>query len=182
MLLIVSVILGLLTAPLFGGRLRRLGELRFRMAWILAGSLMIQVLVLTVFPGPKTWWRLGAYLGSYALAASFLWMNRSFSGFRILAVGAALNLLVIGANGGVMPASAAATARAGLGAPSGGTFANSAVLEHPRLEFLGDMLAVPEGWPLANVFSIGDLVLGIGAFIAVHGAAGSRLTRRRTKD
>ena len=32
-----------------------------------------------------------------------------------------------------------------------------------HLAFLGDIMAVPEGWPLANVFSIGDVVLVIGA-------------------
>ena len=183
MLLIVSIVLGLATAPLLGGRLRRLAELRFRLSWLLATSLIVQILVLTVFPGPKTWWRLSAFLGSYGLAAAFLVANRALAGFRLLALGAAMNLLVIGANGGVMPASAAATTRAGIGPGSGETFANSLVIEHPRLAFLGDVLAVPQGWPLANVFSPGDILLAIGAFVAVHGAAGSRLARRRgTKE
>lgn len=140
---------------------------------------MTQVIVLTVIPGPKTWWRLGAYLASYGLALMFLLKNRSLHGFKVLALGAALNLLVIGANAGVMPASAEAVDRAGLAPTDSGTFENSAVLDHPRLAFLGDVMAVPEGWPLANVFSIGDLLLGFGVFLAVHGGADSRLTRRR---
>lgn len=179
MLLIVAVALAILTAPLLGGRLRGLATLRFRGSWMLAVSLITQVFVLTVFPGPKTWWRLGAYLASYALAAGFLLINRSLNGFKLLALGAALNLLVIGANAGVMPASAAAVRRAGLEGSDPGTFANSAVLEHPRLRFLGDVMAVPESWPLANVFSFGDVLLGIGAFLAVHGGTGSRLVRSR---
>ena len=35
---------------------------------------------------------------------------------------------------------------------------NSGVLAAPRLAFLGDVFAIPAGWPLANVFSIGDVL------------------------
>jgi hypothetical protein len=54
------------------------------------------------------------------------------------------------------------------------------VLENPRLPWLGDVFAVPEGFPLANVFSIGDIIMAVGAAYAVHRICGTRLVRRRT--
>jgi hypothetical protein len=59
-----------------------------------------------------------------------------------------------------MPASSAALAAAGLDGP--GSHTNSIVLEHPALEPLTDIFAIPAGWPLANVFSVGDVILGVG--------------------
>jgi uncharacterized protein DUF5317 len=87
--------------------------------------------------------------------------NRRLSGLWLIALGATLNLLVIGINGGVMPADPAALERAGLPVVSG-EFENSTVLEDPKLAILGDVFAVPEPLPFANVFSIGDVVLLMG--------------------
>ena len=57
-----------------------------------------------------------------------------------------------------LPANAANLRRAGIQqAPD--QFADSGVLQHPRLAPLGHAFAVPAGWPLANVFGIG---IGIG--------------------
>ena len=54
-------------------------------------------------------------------------------------------------------------------------FENSAVVDDARLWFLGDIFAVPEGIPFANVFSIGDVILVLGGAVAVHTIAGSRV-------
>jgi hypothetical protein len=53
------------------------------------------------------------------------------------------------------------------------------VLPDPRLAFLGDVFAIPRGWPLANVFSVGDVLIAVGAVVAVHGICGSRPPWRR---
>jgi hypothetical protein len=90
-----------------------------------------------------------------------------------------LNMLAIGANNGVMPASPAAVLRAGL-VESSGEFANSAATTNPRLGFLGGVFAIPRGVPLANVFSVGDVLLVAGFAIVMHSACGSRLRRRQT--
>jgi hypothetical protein len=70
-----------------------------------------------------------------------------------------------------MPASPTAVATAGL---TGTGPANSAVVSEPRLAFLGDLFALPAGWPLHNVFSVGDVLLVAGAVLLVHRTAGSR--------
>src|SRR6266511_1118162 len=91
-----------------------------------------------------------------------------------LQLGALLNLNAMNANGGVMPASAAALDKAGLPLQRD-TYANSALVRDPRLGFLGDVFAIPEPVPLHNVFSVGDVTIGVGVIIAVHGLSGSRL-------
>ena len=60
-----------------------------------------------------------------------------------------------------------------------GDFANSQVLAHPHLQFLGDVFATPASWPLHNVFSVGDIVLFVGVIVLTHVGCGSRLVPRR---
>ena len=56
---------------------------------------------------------------------------------------------------------------AGLATNASG-FQNSAAVAHPRLLVLGDILAVPKGWPLSNVYSIGDICIAIGVIVVIH--------------
>lgn len=83
--------------------------------------------------------------------------------------GLLLNLAVIAANGGYMPASAEALRRAGFSsvaqALEAGTRQGNTVLmsAKTRLNFLGDWLFLPAWVPLSSAFSLGDVLLGIGA-------------------
>jgi hypothetical protein len=92
----------------------------------------------------------------------------------LVALGAALNLLVISVNGGVMPASPSALAGAGLPVNEPG-FQNSTALAEPRLAFLGDVFSLPASWPLSNVFSVGDVLIALGVVWALHRICRSRL-------
>jgi MFS family permease len=175
-LLAVAVLVLVLSVPLAGGRLGALVDLRFRGVPLLLGALGLQLLIFD--PGPITGgvaWQ-AAHLGSYVLVGAFVVRNREIPFLWLVALGGLLNLTAIAANGGVMPARAEAVATAGLAA--GKRMANSAVLPHPRLAFLGDIFAVPSGWPLSNVFSIGDLCLVLGTGLLLHRATGSRLVPR----
>ncbi len=176
MLLLAFVGLAVVTVPLFRGRLAALAEIRFRSGWLLAVSIGIQVLIISVAPGPRTPLREVAYVGSYVVATAFLWVNRRVSGLWLVGVGAALNLLVIAVNGGVMPAAAHALVRAGLPVALPRFFTNSILVANPRLAFLGDIFAIPASWPLSNVFSAGDVCIALGAALTIHRATGSQLT------
>ena len=59
-----------------------------------------------------------------------------------------------------------------------GEFVNSGVLENPTLSWLGDIFVWPEPMPFANVFSIGDMLIVIGAFYGANKICGSRLVKR----
>jgi hypothetical protein len=55
--------------------------------------------------------------------------------------------------------------------------ANSTALTDPSLPWLVDRWAAPDWIPLANVFSVGDVVIAVGAFVLVLAAMGVRPPR-----
>ena len=154
--------------------------MRLRLPWLIVSALALQFLIISVVPGGLPLVHKVAHLASYAMAAAFVFVNRSVPGMWLLALGGALNVTAIAANGGVMPARPAALAAAGI-ARQADHFRNSTALAAPKLAFLGDVFALPEPWPLHNVFSVGDVVLVVGAAVALHGICGSKLARRRSE-
>jgi hypothetical protein len=166
MLLVLLAVACVLSVPLRGGRLRRLGALRLRAEWAALGALVVQIFVLTVFDGGAAWWHAAAHVGTYGLAAWFVWANRAIPGVPLLALGGALNLAAIAANSGVMPTSRWAERVAGLEPTA--VFANSAPLAHPHLLWLGDVLPVPLPLGLSNVLSVGDLLIYLGALVLLQ--------------
>lgn len=177
MLMLTIVVLGIAAVPLADGRFTRLVDVRLRLAWALLAALAVQVLITTLAPGGAAGWHAAAHVGSYLLAGAFLVANRRLPFVWLLALGAALNLLAIVANGGVMPADPGALQRAGWPVATH-QFENSTALTHPRLLFLGDVFAVPKQVPLANVFSVGDVLLVLGGVLVLHRLCGSRLLSR----
>jgi uncharacterized protein DUF5317 len=65
----------------------------------------------------------------------------------------------------VMPTTDDAVRTAGLASEEG--FSNSAVLADPALAPLTDIFAIPAGLPLANVFSIGDVLIAVGLIVTI---------------
>jgi hypothetical protein len=159
-LVLALVALAVLAVPLTGGRLSALASLRWRHAWLLPLALGTQVVVLEV-PSLPTTAAAAAHVLTYGLAAAFVVVNRSVRGLWLVAVGAAANGVPIALNGGTLPASPAAMAAAGIEVDGG--FTNSGPVEGARLPWLGDVFAVPEPFPLANVFSVGDVLIVAGA-------------------
>ena len=174
MTLALAFALLLLTVPLAGGRLSRLETVRLRWLWLAFVAFGVQVVLVTVVPSGDTDLHRILHLATYALVGACVVRNLDLRFLWIAALGGLLNFVAIVANGGVMPASRGALETAGLEVQSG-SFANSDVVEGAHLAFLGDVFAVPAGWPGANVFSVGDVVMVLGVFLALHAAAGSRL-------
>lgn len=173
MILVIAALLCLVSVPLAGGQLAALAELRIRATWTIMLGLGLQVLVVTVLPGGSPGVHAAAHLASYVLAAAFVWANRRVPGMLLVALGGAMNLAAISANGGVMPAWPPALRIAGLHAGDG--YENSAAVADPRLQVLGDVIPVPGVWPIANVLSVGDLVLFAGTLVLLHRVCRSRL-------
>lgn len=175
MTLALAFLLLVLTVPLLGGKLGRLEEVRLRWLRLAALAFALQVLIVTVAPEGDTSAHRAAHLLSYALVGACMLRNlRQVSFLWMVALGGLLNLAAIVANGAVMPASRGALEIAGLEVRSG-SFANSDLVDDARLAFLGDVFAIPAGWPGANVFSVGDAVMVLGALLALHAVTGSRL-------
>ncbi len=169
MIVVVATLCGVASVKLVGGRLRALAGLelyRVSLIWIalITQTLVVEVLG-SVIAAPIA---RSVHVAGYALAFGFLWLNRRVPGVPLIALGAGCNVAAIVANEGVMPASAGAWSRAGLAVADGAGFENSSVLDDAHLLVLGDVFAIPQGWPLANVFSIGDVLIVVGATYLAH--------------
>jgi uncharacterized protein DUF5317 len=168
--ILYAVPLGMVLGFLVGGRLDRLGTLRFRWAWLAVAGLAAQVLLFSPLVSDVVDERVGAviYVVSTAAVLVAVVRNIRIPGMFLIALGALANVIAVTANGGVMPTTAAALATAGLEPID--RFSNSAVVADPALAPLTDVFALPSWVPLANVFSIGDALIGVGiALVIVFG-------------
>jgi hypothetical protein len=150
-------------------RIRRLGATRFRGAQLVWVAVGIQVMIFAALTRqlPASAIEIGHY-ASYAMCIGFIVANRELPGAWVIALGTSSNLLAIAANRGTMPAGVSAWVRAGRPIPAAGHFGNSEPLANPHLGLLGDVFAIPAGWPLSNVFSVGDVLIVIGATYLAH--------------
>jgi hypothetical protein len=173
--ILYGVVAGLVTGALAGGRIEHLGDVRFRLAPLALLALAIQIVLFSPLANgvPDTVAR-ATYVASTALVGIVVIANWRLTGLPLIALGAALNLAAILANGGAMPASPAALAALGMG--TGGN-TNSILIDHPALEPLTDVFALPAWLPLANVFSVGDVLIGVGVAIAIAAAMRRRPAR-----
>ena len=175
MILLYAIAAGLLAGRLTGGRIEALGTTRIAWLPVALGGLLIQALL---FSSPVAT-RIGdagpaIYVGSTLAVFAALLRNLRSPGFALIAVGALCNLVAILANGGAMPSSPDAwLALDGVARVPAGEYTNS-VLAGPATAFpwLGDIFVLPRPIPLANVFSIGDVLIGLGAIryqvVAMH--------------
>lgn len=178
MIIPVVALLLLMLPGLIGGRLSRLAGVRLQGTGPLVLALAAQFVVLQAFsdPGPIVRPVLQSiHIASYAVAAWFLWVNRRVPWLWTIGLGASSNGMTIALNGGTLPARPAALRAAGLAVEMDG-YANSGAVSHPRLWFLGDVFAIPDGFPLANVFSVGDLTILAGVLLVSAAICGTRIS------
>jgi len=166
MFILYAVVAGLLVGLLLGGRLDSIAETRFRWGWLALVALAIQIILFSPIAGDG----LGEagrlmYVASTALVVVVVLANARLAGLPIVLAGALSNLAAIVANGGSMPASPSALAAVGHTVGEGPT--NSTLVARPALEPLTDIFATPSWLPFANIFSVGDVLIGIGLAIAI---------------
>ncbi|MDH4159309.1 MAG: DUF5317 domain-containing protein [Actinomycetota bacterium] len=176
MLVLACGLLAILSPVLFGGDLRRLGMVRFRLVWLPVLALVAQVVIIEVVPDAPAALLEGIHLATYAAAIAFIAANWRIPGLLVVAFGGLLNGVTIALNDGTLPASVDAMRAAGLPV-SDSEFINSAVLADPVLPLLGDIFVWPEPLPLANVYSFGDVIIVLGVAYAANKIAGSRWVR-----
>lgn len=187
MFVLLFVPVAILIGYLSGGRLSGLGQLELQWVPLVLLALVLQLLIFPLFSDHAI---LDAAVGplhllSYGLLAVWLARNLRTTPIVLLSVGAACNLAVLLANGGRMPASTSALQRAGFMHVAeqlleNGVFSNLILMSSDtRLNFLGDVLFVPEWIPLSSAFSIGDtlIMLALGWLIV----KGMRIDAKRTE-
>jgi hypothetical protein len=183
MFIVYPIFLAVPIGLLLGGSFTRLGTIQVRWAWLALAGLAVQIVLFSDAvasavgaAGPAL------YVGSTLAVFVVVLRNLRVPGFALIALGAGLNLAAILANGGCMPSSTEALAAVGeLHDLDPGVYTNSCLPDQVALAPLTDILHLPPEMPLANVFSIGDAVIGVGVAVAIiagmkrgGGAADSR--------
>jgi hypothetical protein len=173
--LLIPIVLAAAAAALWVGSIAGMRRLRIEWWPLGLGSLAAQ-LVIHNSPFNQQAWALvwGPPLWVVCLGAmlAMLLRNALRPGVARLAwllagVGIGLNLLVVLANDGYMPQSASARlAVRGATLPADANVAElynvTPIGPDTRLEWLGDVIAQPDWLPMANVVSLGDVVLSLG--------------------
>jgi hypothetical protein len=176
MLLVYAVAIGILAGLATRGRLSALASVHIRYWPVALVGLCFQAALFSS-PLAASVGRLGPslYVLSTTLVLMSLVVNLRQPGFWLIALGAFLNFAAIVANGGFMPASpdAIAALRGVVALPTTG-YTNSVVATGAStLSYLGDVVVLPRPLPFANVFSVGDVLIGIGGawfvFATMHG-------------
>ena len=160
MFVLYAIPIGIVIGLLAGGRLGRLGDLHLRWVPLILLGLAVQVAIFTDAGGRAVGDAGPAiYVASTALVFVAVLRNVRVPGVALIALGAGCNLAAIVANGGWMPADPAAIELIG-GLTNG--YTNSILVPDPALKPLTDIFALPAWLPFANVFSVGDVLIGIG--------------------
>jgi uncharacterized protein DUF5317 len=165
---------GIVLAAAAGANVRRLADVRLESSWLIALAFSLQLLLFAIpwttrlFGGAAT----AVHMASYLLLLLFAAANLRKPGFGLATLGLALNATVIAANHGRMPVALSVwktTGKAGAEITRSGHYNNNVLAgAHTHLGFLGDVLPLPAAVPLANAFSVGDLLLLLGATAFVY--------------
>jgi hypothetical protein len=163
--ILYAVPLGIVAGLLLGGRLDRLGDLRLRWAPLAVLGLLVQVVLFADPVSDAVGDAAPAiYVASTAAVLLAVLRDVRVPGMAVIAFGAASNLAAIVANGGYMPADPAALAAVVELSPG---YSNSVVVADPALRPLTDLYALPPAFPFANVFSVGDVLIGVGIALVI---------------
>jgi hypothetical protein len=159
--ILYAVLIGLAIGVLAGGRPLALGDIRFRWGGLIVIGFLSQILLFS----PAVASQIGdlgpwLYVGTTLLVGAALLRNIRLPGMPVIGLGALSNMAAILANGGYMPSTEAALSAVGKTAPT--IYSNSALVPDPALAPLIDRFALPAWLPLANVFSVGDVLIGVG--------------------
>ena len=161
-----GVVIGLLVGLVTGGSPVRLSRLQFRWGLLVMLAMVAQLLLFSSPAGNA----LGpaapvVYMATNVVVLVVVARNLPIPGLPLVLVGGASNLLAMVANGGYMPVSHAALDAMGRTSATG--YSNSAFLVNVQLAPLTDIFAMPVWLPVANVFSVGDVLIGAGVAIAI---------------
>jgi hypothetical protein len=161
-LVLVPLVLGLVIGVAAGGRLGNLATLRFRWPWFVLVVLLIReasvLRPLNQIEGIQ-------YVYAAALAALVAWSAlhvKRLPGVWVVTAGAAMNLVVILANGARMPVAASL---AGSLVQRGHAGQYVLMSSSTNLNWLADWIGF--AWPFPGAYSPGDLVIAVGIGIVV---------------
>jgi hypothetical protein len=190
--MLVLAVLGvaLVSSVLTGGRLGYARNWQLKGLWMALGAFAVQTALFTQ-------WGTGlvgealvpvVYVVTLSALVAFLVTNRRVLGVPILLAGLMLNMLVISANAGRMPASVEALAGAGRVEEADllrlrGAAANCVLMsDSTRLNMLGDNIVIRLGGSVGSAYSVGDLVALAGEAVVVFGVLRAKPSGHQSEE
>ncbi len=175
-MIIEAILIGLIIGVMRNGRWYHLMEIEFKGWYLIFIGALLQIIpiVATRLTESISLLQWAPYAGMVCIFIAVL-MNWRLKGFRILALGAFLNLLVMAVHGGKMPVNLDIANWAGLSAYAesvkAGTVINLVPFDQAAavLKWLGKTIPIPEPYPLAKVISLGDLIITIAIIYFIQG-------------
>lgn len=144
-----------------------------RRGWLIIFAFVIQLVAIYIVTNPSALVAKKTILGISAVILLIgLLPNLRWWSFRAMLIGFVLNVIVMTANGGLMPLSPENAERVfsnerlvNIGIGDTLPYSKSVLLDvsQTRLEFLSDIIFVTV--PVKNIYSIGDVLLGMGVVI-----------------
>ena len=183
MILALAVAVGLIVSLIRfrGYALERIAAISLRCPWLVLLALALQWPLLRAPAGLRQ--PIGVqqvlFLASHLLLLAFVGLNWRSTAVKIIGLGVLCNLIVILANGGLMPITPETLVQINQGTsleqwPVGAHYGYSKDVILPRqstaLWLLSDILVLPSPFPWPAAFSLGDLIIAIGIIIILQGS------------
>ena len=173
MYLCAVVLLAVIIALLRGGNWQNLLTFRFRKDWLVFVAIVLQLLIFN--PLWEKYVQGGIitsiiYVISIMIVIAFIIVNLNITGLRVLGLGIISNSIAIISNGGFMPSKLEALKNVmsaeRINVLESGSAAYNVVLitKETKFKYLCDNFYVPH----VNVYSAGDVLIALGAFIAIQ--------------
>lgn len=170
MFVLYALVIGIVLGYIIGGRLKNMLNNPLHWTGLAISAFGIQFFLFTdkfasLFPPASV---VPLHVLSYILILIFLFKNIKYLGIKIAGLGIISNFIAIVSNGGYMPTFDNNLALTSMGSnaeiiKSQGTLHNSSIIsQHTNFEWLSDIFVLPSWLPLSNVFSIGDVLIGVG--------------------
>jgi hypothetical protein len=170
MLLLVALVVGLVLGVATGGKLGNLSNVRFRWPLLIVAVLLVKEVGLLTPLNRVDGVQVVYVISLAALVGWTVWHFDLLPAVWLVSIGAALNLVVVVANGGRMPV---APELAGHLVERGHIGQYTVMGPGTNLGWLADWIGVPG--PLGGAYSPGDIVVALGI-----GAVAFLTTRRHT--
>lgn len=175
-MILEAIILGIIIGIFRNGRWHNLMGIEFKGWYLIFLGAALQIIPIAA---TRLTERFAILSWTPFVALLLIWvaviMNWKLKGFRLLAFGAALNLLVMAANGGKMPIHLDWAQASGITtiveSVKSGTMANLMPFDQAgtALRWLGKIIPIPRPYPLAKMLSIGDLIMTIAIVYFIQG-------------
>ncbi len=173
-MVVEAIIIGLIIGFFRNGRLNHLLNIEFK-GWylvFLGAALQIIPIAATRLTESVTMLQWAPFIGIVLIWIA-VGLNHKIKGFKIIALGALLNMVVMMLHGGKMPFNVDLANLTGITALAesvkSGTVANLIDMNGSAhiLKWLGKTIPLPPPYPMAKMVSLGDVIVsvGIGYFI-----------------